>query len=247
MLPNNIKTIIDLTIGDGWLGYRHTTDKYAHFDIMHCIDQIEYAKHKEGVLNNLGFSTNGYIYLDKRTNKSYYRFYTQQHPDFSAAYKHVYNRGRKAIDKHLLRDLDEKSLAYMFMDDGSSHRSNKQNVHGHYKIYSDYITTDYRLSVNSFTLDEINMVRNWLLEKFSIESNLEPQFSSFRIIIKKKDSMNNLKNIVEKYIVNCMKYKTEKPHSFSGIPYTVISGSQTERENSLKKDDATVESEPSGA
>ena len=60
--------------------------------------------------------------------------------------------------------------------------------------------------------------------------------------------MANLKSIVDKYIVNCMGYKTEKPHSFFGIPYTVISGSQTERENSSNiEDDATVESEPSGA
>ena len=161
MLPENIKTIIDFTIGDGWLGYKQKSDKHAHFDIMHCIDQIEYSKHKESILNSLGFNTKGYIYVDPRTNKSYYRFYTEQHPDFSAAYKHIYNRGRKGIDKHLLRDLDDRSLAYIFMDDGSSHRTNKQNIRGTYKIYSDYITSDYRISINSFPLDEINMFRYW--------------------------------------------------------------------------------------
>lgn len=248
MLPINIKNIIDLTLGDGWLGWRHQSDKFAHFDIMHCIEQIDYAKHKEQILNNMGYPTNGRITTDSRTNKLYYRFHTQQHPDFSAAYKHVYNGGKKDIDKHLLRDMDDKTLAYLYMDDGSSHRSNKSKKGNEYRIFSEYITIEYRLSVNSFSLKGINLLQTWLKDRYDIDTSLEPQFSSYRIIIRRVESKDKFKSIIEPYILDSMKYKIEKKHSFSGISCQVISGSQTERENSSSiEDDATVESKPSGA
>lgn len=229
MIPETIKLLIDLTLGDGWIGFNGNSIRGR---IEHSIKQKEYAEHKAFLLQSadLPITTRAYISTThKNAGKEYFQINLLTHPDLSAARKWLYNKNRKSIDKALLRQCDERTLAYLFMDDGCAHLSN-YNL-GRYEkfIYAQSKTHAYRISTNSFSYDEHLLFQDWLLS-FGICSTLEKQNKTFRTIICAEQSKDIFRNIIKQFIIPSMQYKISKPHSFKNIPFT-----QQPRENKDRK------------
>jgi hypothetical protein len=248
MIPNNIKTIIDLTLGDGWIGFRDNNRNNPYYICEHGEKQIEYAKYKENLLNECGYITHGKEYLSKNEKVfgyKYYRFYTEENKDFKTVYKYIYNKKRKAIDKHLLRNLDERSLAFWYMDDGST-KLIKYNLGKYEKfIYEEPVVNCYRYCLDRYTEEENNLFSNWLLERFNIESKVIRHGNYFRTAIYRQEAKDIFRNLVDKYFVDCLKYKLNYKHSFNGVPFTKVirncAVEETERNSSSLEDEATVQ------
>lgn len=245
MLPDNIKTIVDFTLGDGWIGYRSKTHKLPYMRIEHGQAQVFYAKHKQRILETLGYDLSARLYMSttKRNHgRYYYQINTFQHKDFDTARKWTYNRNLKVVDKALLRNLDAKSLAYWFMDDGCAKLSNyNQNKDKSRKYFENYKTHCYKLSTNNFSYEEHTLILAWLKEKFDITAKIEKSMGSYCTLIFGTENKDRFRSTVEPYIIDDMRYKISHPHTFDGMSFEIVEREQTERENQEVLLDATVE------
>ena len=246
MLPDNIKTIVDFTIGDGWIGYRSSTHKLPYMRIEHSHRQMMYAKHKEDILRSYDYNLSAKLYMSttkKNHGRYYYQINTYQHQDFYTAYKWMYNKKRKTIDKALLRHLDACSLAYWFMDDGTAKLCNyTQNKDKSRKYFENYKIHAYKLATLCFSYDENLLIADWLRDKFNIESKIERWKQYCMIVIYGIENKNNFRSTIEPYIINEMRYKIDKPHTFEGMSWITVSREETERDNPTKSvGEATVQ------
>jgi hypothetical protein len=245
MIPENIKLLIDLTLGDGWIGYNGSSVRGR---IEHSIMQQDYALHKAELLQAAGFPLTIRVYestTKKNAGRSYCQVNLHTHPDLHTAHKYLYNKGRKAIDKSLLRAMDDRSLAYLFMDDGCAHRI-WYNLKEHTKyMYSEPKIHSFKLSTNGFTHEENVLLADWLLS-LGIASKLERQGTTYRTVIAREASKDRFVELVSPYVVPSMSYKLAGKRSFRDIPFIVVPRDVVDR-NRLSEGtlvttgDATVE------
>lgn len=230
-IPEDVKLILDLTIGDGYLGLSGNTE-YPKYRCEHSIKQKEYADHKNQLLKDAGYKTNYRIITSnnpRQFGKQYCRLDIYGDQRLKTARKYLYNKQIKTVDKKLLGQLDERSLAYWFMDDGSAktvERSADRNI---VRVYESRKTHSYKLSTNCFSLGENELIRAWLLDRFSVESTISksPSNSGFFLYIAQTESKDVFRNTIKDYILPSMEYKIACPHSFVGIPHRVLPRNET--------------------
>lgn len=125
---------------------------------------------------------------DKRTGKVYatYRGNSKAHPVFTNLYNELYLNGIKTITQDFLDKIHSPiALAYWFMDDGSN---------------------DGVLATNSFTLSELDILQNWLKQKWNINTTLQKNQSNFVIYIR-QDSRKHFEELIFPFIIPSMYYK----------------------------------------
>lgn len=231
MIPIHVKTIIDVAIGDG------SIDKRGSLSITHSIQQTNYAAHKAQLLRGCGFTVTENIYTSssiKNSSKQYHAIYVHVHPEVKTAYKWIYNKGRKAIDKALLRVLDERSLAYWYMDDGTTKLTNfnTKTERGIRYVYDDYKVASYVYCTDRYTRDEVELFAAMLRERFYIESSIirhNRRDNFYRVYITQTESKDRFKNLVLPYIETSMLYKFKHKHTLKDIPFNIVDISQRER------------------
>jgi hypothetical protein len=239
MIPKEVKTIIDFSLGGGSI--RKTGENHeASFKLEHSTKQREYLWHKAEILKSLGFIGRERLHTRTLNSKEYYTcsFTTKSHPAISTAYKWIYNKKRKAIDKALLRHLDAISLAYWFMDDGNGSKTytSVSKINGvRYKYtYPKPKIEKYSLATYNCTLEEILLIQDWLLSSFNVKSEYvvdkrsKTCFGAFiRIVgVEQKDIF---RSVIDPYIIPSMRYKIEGAHTFVGMQYSAV---ETKREDS---------------
>ena len=226
MISNRVKYLIDFCIGDGHIHFTPGI-KGGHYAYVmtHCYKQRDYLRHKADILESLGFtghwSDSERALNGKMFKQSTYALHVD--PDLSTAYKYLINKGRKAIDKNLLSVMDERTLAYFYLDDGSPNKSNKSssspgNGFRYYYTYPIQKLSQFRLYTYSFTLEEHRLLQSWFYEKFDIEAHLVTGTrDGLYLKISTLEDRNKFINLVKPYIPECMKYKIDGTLSFFGI------------------------------
>lgn len=234
MLPENIKVLLDLGIGDGSITKQPNGN--CTFTIGHGMKQAAYANHKAELLRHYGFMVTENVYTaksGKNIGRQFYRVYIGVTPVIKTAYKWLYNKGRKALDRAIFRQLDCRSLAYWFMDDGSAKTTNYLKTDWGRLVYAKRKVSSYMFATDSFSLDECRLMQDWLLEKFDIVSTLTRDKKNYRVAISNIPSKDKFRNIVEPYIIDSMRYKIDYSHTFAGIEhfsvYTNNAAEETER------------------
>lgn len=230
MIPDAVKVIIDFTLGDGWLGYgngvKNEDNANPKMRIEHSIKQADYAKHKESILYQYGFTAKAGIWAPKtgkNMGKEYYRIDVHTNPLLKTAYKWTYNKKRKALDRALLRNIDAKTLAYWFMDDGTAKLTHYNQKKDHRVMYELPKIGQYVYCTDNFTEQECLLFIDCLKERFNIRAILIKHSSTSpirRVAIGEIEDKNKFRYLVEPYIIPSMYYKIAYPHSFSGIPFT---------------------------
>ena len=234
MIPQELKTIIDLTIGDGYIG---KNGKSMNGRIEHSIKQIEYAKHKEQLLRelNIPLSSREYtIKSGKNIGRSYYQINLNHSDYLRTAHKWLYNKGKKGLDKALFRQLDQVSLAYWFMDDGSAKLVKYNQKDDKRYVYDIPKIGLFKFSNQSFDAHENQLMVEWLKERFDIVARLVTNNGN-EVHISDEINKQKFVTLIEPYIIPSMNYKIKYPLNFDGIGYTII---QRERlsESTLKCD-----------
>lgn len=191
-----IQCILGTLLGDASLSYRQKTDCFE-YQLSHCKEQKEYIEHISQLLN---VKCNKYIKNDNSfsSGKEYYKLSYHNKYELVKLAQHTINNGRKTITKEWVNLLQPIAIAYWFMDDGSS--SWIKNNPG----------IMVRFSTLSFTKDEISLLQNKLLE-FGIETvtHNHTDGTGHELYIRQK-SVNIFMNLVEPFVVNCMKYKIKR-------------------------------------
>ena len=111
-----------------------------------------------------------YCVVDKRTNKTYYkvRFKTLTSEIFNPYHKLFYVKKTKIVPTTIKDYLKtELALAVWYLDDGALRTDCK----------------GLRLHTNSFSYDEVILLRNLLLENFKIDSKPHKQGKGYNLYI----------------------------------------------------------------
>lgn len=196
-IPSNIEIskkqeeiLVGTLLGDGYFTKRKITPMFA---CKHGIKQKEYCKWKHLELRSLNsvYTENIRKTPDIRNNK-YYESATVRincNINFNKYYDLLYKNGIKYINEELLNMYSPLSLAVHFMDDGT-------------KLAGSYI-----LCTQCFSKKDIQIFRDFLLNKWGIETNVH----SNNTIYIKRSSKSIFENLILPYIHPTMMYKIYCP------------------------------------
>ena len=191
LTQENKEILCGTLLGDGSIQYYPKYNwKSPIFKCDHGIGQKEYAELLYDKFINLGASLNEYKRYDKRTNKLYttYCVKTKANPALFPYFIMLYSTGKKEIVREFLEHFTIKSLAFLYMDDGYYHQD------------SYYICTD------SFSLESIEILVNYIKEKLGLTFTIVKHSSNYRIRLLKQD-INKFNSLVSPYIIDSLKYK----------------------------------------
>lgn len=180
--------IIGTLLGDGFL---ERNGKYVRLIIDHSNKQHSYVVWLYRQLKNLGGKVVSKKQYDKRTKKFYYHsvYRTHTSPSLENYYTLFYKDGIRIVSSELPTIITPQILAIWFMDDG--YRRNDCNA--------------ARLNTQSYSAGEHKIIQQALLA-LGITSKVHKQKQKFVIYIPSR-SMNQLRTIVNRLLINDMKYK----------------------------------------
>lgn len=266
MLPNNIKAIINIALGDGWIGYRDGNRKFPYLICEHGEKQIEYCKQKQQYIESFGYKTYSRDYVNKNPNSKnfghrFYRFSMQETEDLQTAHKHIYNSKKKFLDKSLLSYLDAESLAFYFMDNGSA-KTVAYNQDDDYRwYYAERKVGKYILATNTFSTVEVENLSAWLEKTYGICSTVKQSSiynrtgkESPELHINATKDKDLFRDLIYPHVAKfpSMLYKLSYVHTFNNIAFTRVprenknfTAEETERNDSSyhNEEDATVQAQ----
>jgi hypothetical protein len=136
-------------------------------------------------------------------------FYTKANSDIEECMNKFYKEDGKQIDRDILNNLSELSLAVWFMDDGTTDYShNKMIKTGHNIIPSASFCTD------SFSKQSCDNIVEWFKERWNIDAHLRKRQRrkdggmSYRVIID-STSVDDFLSLVRPHIIPSMLYKVD--------------------------------------
>lgn len=200
--------ILGTMLGDGYLNKRENN---VRLQMIHGPNQEDYIKHKSEVLNNL-LTERG---LKKETFKDKYsvtgfktcfNFYTISHEYLSFLRQLFYPNDKKVISEDILERLNERSLAYWIMDDGSL---NKRKG----KIRTDgtriYVGARFIICTCSKDGKQEETICKKLKEKFDLDFNVRLHKKNCYVVSCTTETFKKLVELVKPYIIPSMLYKID--------------------------------------
>ncbi|GIV08278.1 MAG: hypothetical protein KatS3mg020_0836 [Fimbriimonadales bacterium] len=118
-------------------------------------------------------------------------FQTVSHGAFRYYAQQFYRDGRKVVPAQIHRMLKPRSLAYWFMDDGSTKDKHSRAV---------------LLNTQGFTQSEAARLAQTLTEQFVLETSLRRQPEGYQVMIRGA-SLERVLELVEPYLIPEMRYK----------------------------------------
>ena len=172
------------------LGDSSISKKYI-LNIGHGLKQEEYYKHKIQLLSpNIKFLEYRREKVDKRTNNLYISLqaYSNKYEDIVNLRELLYINGKKEITKENLKDFNEISLAYLFMDDGN------------YEKYG------AKIALCNFSNNSLILFQNFLKNKWNIDTSIHKD----KTLYIKANSKKIFMQLISSYIIPSMLYKINK-------------------------------------
>lgn len=175
------------------LGDSSISKKYI-LNIGHGLKQEEYYKHKIQLFSpNIKFLEYRREKIDKRTNNLYISLqaYSNKYEDIVNLKELLYINGKKEITKEILKDFNEISLAYLYMDDGN------------YEKYG------AKIALCNFSNNSLILFQNFLKNKWNIDTSIHKD----KTLYIKANSKKIFIQLISSYIIPSMMYKISKsPH-----------------------------------
>ena len=189
--------LIGTLMGDGCITKGHL--KFGHSD-----KQLDYLNLKQelfgGKIGNKRIS-NKYITQGNLAVQSEEHIYYAYHLDcprnaqIEKLQELFYSEGKKSV-KNIIHLLDEKGLAFWYMDDGNLHQKNIA-----------------RFCTDSFTYEEHELIQKYFNDKWNIKSSIIKHKNKYRLNIL-AESSSIFFTIIGKYIPFSMEYKL--PENYRG-------------------------------
>lgn len=192
--------ILGSLLGDMNIGKPRKQHPTCRLALVHSIKQKELFMKKVEILGDFMGEYKEYSYLDNRTNKTYLtiRGNSKSHKIFNHIYNKLYINNTKTITQEYLDMIDHPiALAYWFMDDGSNSGT---------------------IATNGFTINEVELLINWLYNKYGIYVTKQKNEGNYVLHISAKSRVK-FELLIAPYIIPSMKYKLK----FSEIAESVNS------------------------
>lgn len=154
----------------------------------------EYLLFLHKIISELGYSNTKIPIITNRLSKGkirkIIRFSTWTYTSFNWIHELWYKNNKKCVPECIGKYLTPLALAIWIMDDGSK------------------VGKGLKLSTNSFSYAECILLVNVLYSNFNIKASVQSAGSKDQYVIYIwKESIDNLKSIVNQYIIPSMKYK----------------------------------------
>lgn len=162
--------------------------KNAKLCLVHSIKQEELFMKKVEILGEFMGSYKLYSQYDNRTNKTYqtWRGNSKSHKLFNNIYNLLYPNKVKTITQEYLDKINNPiALAFWFMDDGSECGT---------------------IATNCFSLEEVELLINWLKNKWNIISTKQKNKENYVLHISQKSRLD-FERLIFPYVVPSMYYK----------------------------------------
>lgn len=196
--------ILGSLLGDAYIGFKSIGERYE-FTVGHCLEQKEYLGYKASIL---GSNVRSYI-KDSESYSAGKEFFITSYSnkyELQKIHKMCTLNGVKRVSQEWANLIDAKGIAIWFMDDGTS----------------SFTKTDFiacRFSTLSFTKDELIILQKRLLD-FDIHTTLQSHEDGLGLIISVRQcSLNKFMNLIDPYVIDCMRYKIKKRKSESNYKF----------------------------
>lgn len=183
--------IIGSMLGDGYLTKISHGAKNSRLSIAHSINQKLYANWKHDILSS--YNLGNKLCYNKIINSRYkngfieeYRFKSKADPIFTYVRNLFYPDDKKILNLDYISKINELGLAIWILDDA------------HKAPYG------YQINTQSFSIQEIEFLRDLLLSKFNIKTTYQ-KFDN--IIYIRSSSVNQLDDLIKPYVIPSMEYK----------------------------------------
>lgn len=191
--------LIGTLLGDGNC-QTQTAGNTWRYRAVHKLAHQPYIFHKYEVMQSYcGSPPVLSTVVDTRTNKKYsrYTFQTLVADEFRYYGKLFYTKQDdqswvKRVPPNIASLLTPQALAYWYMDDGALKWRGRSNA--------------VRLCTDSFTTNDVNLLKSVLETKFSLRVSLQKKDSIQRLCIL-EESYPILKDIIGPWLIPCMYYK----------------------------------------
>lgn len=195
--PHNedvIAVLIGLLLGDGYAANR--SGEGVRFSIKQSITHKDYLFSLYEFFLTRGYCSKleprKYTRTIKGVDKEYYgyEFNTFTFRSFYWLYSSFYKNGKKIVPQILEKYMTALTLAIWISDDGG---------------YTQY---GVRIATNSFTLSEVEYLKNLLINKFGLDCTVQKIYLDNKYSIYfKKESMGRLKELILPHLHPSMYYK----------------------------------------
>lgn len=142
-----MEVIYGCILGDGCL--RIQTDGFHRLSICHSAAQREYLLWKKSILTSI------FICQDPEGDEQQASIHSISHPDLTNLFGLTHRNGKKFITRKFLNLLTPTSILFWFLDDGSRIKASGNA---------------FILCTDSFSLGENRAIKQWLWQKFRINS-----------------------------------------------------------------------------
>jgi recombination protein RecA len=186
--------ILGSLLGDASLSYRQEQGAYD-FQVGHCLGQKELLEYKANIL---GTKVRSYIKDENSYSAGKEFFITSYYNKYELdrIYKICFSDGIKTVSEEWVSAVNEMAIAIWFMDDGTS--SYIQN------------SVMARFSTLSFTKEQLEILQR-RLEDFDVDTTLQKHADGTGLVIAiRQSSVNKFMDLIDPYIVDCMKYKIKR-------------------------------------
>jgi hypothetical protein len=191
--------LVGTLLGDGNLQTQSAGNTWR-YRAIHKLAHESYLFHKYELLKDFCQTPPKLSQIiDSRTNKTYsrYMFQTTVADEFRfyglLFYKQQQDLSwKKCVPSNIDSLLTPQALAYWYMDDGALKWRGKSNA--------------VRICTDSFSIDEISLLKDVLQSKFSLKVSLQKKDAIQRLCIL-EDSYSTLKDLIVPYLLPSMYYK----------------------------------------
>lgn len=161
----------------------------CRYQVFHCKAQLEYLEQIQKTFENNNITAK--IIPDG----SGFKLYTQTHDVFKEAHQICYSSKKRSITKDWLEKIDLEAIAFLIMDDGTTHR----------KTIGKYKESPIDIAVLNFKDEEIDSlilkIKDLGYDSFRHSFG---KYSQIRIPIKES---RKITDDISHYFVDCLKYK----------------------------------------
>lgn len=135
---------------------------------------------------------------------------TPCHHRITAAWKKLYQDGRKVITSQVLESINDLGVAIWYMDDGNALWRTKTR---HGNNAKDPRILSIQLNTHAFSKSENELIVEWFQDKYSILFRVyeDSRGKGYFLRVSQKEHVNRFIQLVAPYVnlVDCMKYKID--------------------------------------
>ncbi len=208
---HQFEVVAGAALGDGHVSLTNSQMR-ARLSISQGVAQKEYLDYKVQLLGDLVHTLPQYHLSPKSySKKGIYHLSTVSRPQIAELHRELYPDGKKHVSYAYLKQITPLGLALWYLDDGSLITQVSRYHRKKDGMVSEYLVMRSTLSTNSFSVEEVELILEWLKEKWHIGGGYSVTAKG-PVIWLTVEGTKRLHEIIAPYVPPSMEYKLLAPY-----------------------------------